>query len=61
MKVQGAKVEMALLEGEAEDAYWEQTNRRLKEAFDNPKGKGKKGKGKGKGKGKKGGKHKGDD
>ncbi|CAJ1340838.1 unnamed protein product [Effrenium voratum] len=60
-EVQGSKVEMALLEGEAEDAYWEETNRRLKEAFDNPKGKGKKGKGKGKGKGKKGGKHKGDD
>eukprot|EP00438_Fugacium_kawagutii_P024453 Skav202126 [mRNA] locus=scaffold1980:224830:255469:+ [translate_table: standard] len=53
LPVQGATVEIALLEGEEEEAYWEETNRtpeKLKEAFDNPKGKGKDGKGK-KGKG----------
>eukprot|EP00435_Cladocopium_sp_Y103_P023679 s4863_g5.t1 len=62
-EVQGATVEVALLEGEEEEAYWEESNRKRKEAFENPKGKGKDGKGKkgkGKGKGKKG-KHKSDD
>jgi len=59
-EVQGAKVEAVLLEGAAEDAFWEETNQKLKEAYDNPKPKGKdKGKKKGKGKGKsKGGKGK---
>jgi len=62
-EVQGATVEVALLEGEEEEAYWEESNRKRKEAFENPKGKGKDGKGKkgkGKGKGKKG-KNKSDD
>lgn len=61
-EVQGAKVETVLLEGAEEEAFWEETNRKLKEAFENPKPKGKgsdKGKKKGKGKGKsKGGKGK---
>ena len=64
--MQGATVELILLEGEEEEAYWEETNRmgdevscrewrrKLKEHFENPKGKGKKGKDKGKGKGKDG-------
>lgn len=62
-EVQGATVEVALLEGEEEEAYWEESNRKRKEAFENPRGKGKDGKGKkgkGKGKGKKG-KNKSDD
>jgi len=64
-EVQGAQVETVLLEGDEEEAYWEETNRRMKEAFENPKdkgkdkGKGKKGKGKGKGKDKGKGKGKG--
>ena len=54
-EVQGAIVEVSLLQGDEEEAYWEETNRKRKEAFDNPKGKGKDGKGK-KGKGKEKGK-----
>jgi len=61
-EVQGAKVEVVLLEGAVEEAFWEETNMKLKEAYENPKPKGKgfdKGKKKGKGKGKsKGGKGK---
>eukprot|EP00930_Biecheleria_cincta_P048462 TRINITY_DN33765_c0_g1_i1.p1 TRINITY_DN33765_c0_g1~~TRINITY_DN33765_c0_g1_i1.p1 ORF type:complete len:434 (+),score=117.93 TRINITY_DN33765_c0_g1_i1:86-1387(+) len=61
-EVQGAKVETVLLEGAEEEAFWDETNKKLKDAYENPKPKGKgsdKGKKKGKSKGKsKGGKGK---
>jgi len=60
-EVDGSKVEVTMLSGADEEAFWEATNKKLKDMFDNPnpKGKGKKGKGKGKGKSKGKGKGKG--
>lgn len=48
-EVSDTPVTVSLLSGADEEAFWENVNRKLKEAFENPKGKGgKKGKGKGK-------------